>query len=112
MLPPTAPFCVALINCFESMRIPLVQRFRIKHAILFAFVLFVVQQLEHTNLLYSALCSVYILLSCLAFNAAGAILWLHAPMAALVPTAINTLLSASAAIAATLARGWMELTGK
>ena len=39
----------------------------------------------------------------LAWNLAGAILWLHAPLAALPVTAINTLLSASAALAATFA---------
>jgi len=37
----------------------------------------------------------------LAFNLAGAILWLHAPLTALPVTAINTLLSASGALAAT-----------
>ncbi|MDR3724710.1 MAG: hypothetical protein P4K83_09525 [Terracidiphilus sp.] len=36
-----------------------------------------------------------------AFNAAGALLWLHAPLAALPETALNTVLSASAAVAAT-----------
>ena len=51
----------------------------------------------------------YVLFGCmlalvgwLAWNAAGAILWLHVPLAALPGTAINTLLSASAAIVATL----------
>lgn len=51
----------------------------------------------------------YVLFGCLlalvgwlAWNAAGAILWLHAPLAALPGTAINTLLSASAAAIATL----------
>jgi Amt family ammonium transporter len=50
----------------------------------------------------------YVLFGCLiclvgwtAWNLAGAILWLHAPVAALPLTAINTLLSASTAIAAT-----------
>ena len=50
----------------------------------------------------------YVLFGCLlalvgwlAWNAAGAILWLHAPLAALPGTAINTLLSASGALAAT-----------
>jgi Amt family ammonium transporter len=53
--------------------------------------------------------AVYVLFGCLlalvgwlAWNAAGAILWLHAPLAALPSTAINTLLSASAALGATL----------
>jgi Amt family ammonium transporter len=52
----------------------------------------------------------YVLFGCLvslvgwlAWNVAGAILWLHAPMAALPVTALNTLLSASAALAATFA---------
>jgi Amt family ammonium transporter len=39
----------------------------------------------------------------LAWNVAGAILWLHAPLAALPATAVNTLLSASAALAAAFA---------
>jgi Amt family ammonium transporter len=54
--------------------------------------------------------AVYILFGCLvalagwlAFNVAGAVLWLHAPLAALPVTALNTLLSASGAVAATLA---------
>ena len=54
--------------------------------------------------------AVYILFGCLlalagwlAFNVAGAVLWLHAPLAALPVTAINTLLSASGAVAATFA---------
>lgn len=54
--------------------------------------------------------AVYILFGCLvalagwlAFNVAGAVLWMHAPLAALPVTAINTLLSASGAVAATFA---------
>jgi Amt family ammonium transporter len=54
--------------------------------------------------------AVYILFGCLlalagwlAFNLAGAVLWLHAPFAALPVAAINTLLSASGAVAATFA---------
>ncbi len=50
----------------------------------------------------------YVLFGCLlalvgwlAWNVAGAILWLHAPLAALPTTAVNTLLCASAALAAT-----------
>jgi len=53
------------------MRIPLVERFRFKHAVLYAVVLFLVQQIERTDLVYSALCALYIVLACLAFNAAG-----------------------------------------
>jgi Amt family ammonium transporter len=52
--------------------------------------------------------AVYILFGCfialvgwLGFNLAGAVLWLHAPLTALPLTAINTLLAASGAIAAT-----------
>jgi Amt family ammonium transporter len=54
--------------------------------------------------------AVYILFGCLlalagwlAFNLAGAILWIHAPLAALPVTAVNTLLSAAGAVIATLA---------
>ncbi len=54
--------------------------------------------------------AVYILFGCLlalagwlALNVAGAVLWVHAPLAALPVTAVNTLLSASGAIAATFA---------
>ncbi len=54
--------------------------------------------------------AVYVLFGCLlalvgwlAWNMAGALLWLHAAPAALPLTAINTLLSASAALAATFA---------
>jgi Amt family ammonium transporter len=54
--------------------------------------------------------AIYILFGCLlalagwlAFNVAGALLWLHAPLSALPTTAINTLLSASGAVAATFA---------
>jgi Amt family ammonium transporter len=52
----------------------------------------------------------YVLFGCMvslvgwmAWNVAGAILWLHAPLAALPVTAVNTLLSASASLAATFA---------
>ena len=54
--------------------------------------------------------AVYILFGCivslvgwLAWNLAGALIWLHAPLAVLPVTAVNTLLSASAALAATFA---------
>jgi Amt family ammonium transporter len=54
--------------------------------------------------------AVYILFGCiislvgwLAWNLAGALIWLHAPLSALPATAVNTLLSASAALAATFA---------
>ena len=52
--------------------------------------------------------AVYVLLGCLvslvgwlAWNAAGAILWLHAPLGALPATAVNTALSAGMALVAT-----------
>ncbi|MGA2673941.1 MAG: hypothetical protein ABSE99_12005 [Terracidiphilus sp.] len=52
--------------------------------------------------------AVYVLFGCLlalvgwlAWNVAGAVLWLHAPLSALPVTAVNTLLSASGAIMAT-----------
>jgi ammonium transporter, Amt family len=53
--------------------------------------------------------AVYVLFGCLvalvgwlAWNTAGAILWLHAPLAALAVIAVNTLLSASGALLVTL----------
>ncbi len=52
--------------------------------------------------------AIYVLFGCLlalvgwlAWNLAGAIIWVHAPLASLPGTAINTLLSASGALAAT-----------
>jgi Amt family ammonium transporter len=54
--------------------------------------------------------AVYVLFGCLlalvgwlAWNVSGALLWLHAPLSALPVTAVNTLLSASGALAATFA---------
>jgi len=54
--------------------------------------------------------AVYILFGCLlaltgwlAFNLAGAVLWMHEPLGGLPVTAVNTLLSASGAVVATLA---------
>jgi Amt family ammonium transporter len=54
--------------------------------------------------------AVYVVFGCLlalvgwlAWNVAGAVLWLHAPLAALPVIAVNTLLAASGAIAATFA---------
>jgi ammonium transporter, Amt family len=54
--------------------------------------------------------AVYVLFGCLlglvgwlAWNAAGAILWMNAPLAALPVVAVNTILSATAALGATLA---------
>jgi Amt family ammonium transporter len=52
--------------------------------------------------------AVYVLFGCLlalvgwmAWNVTGAVIWLHAPLSALPATALNTLLSASGALAAT-----------
>ncbi|MGA2352699.1 MAG: hypothetical protein ABSF70_19860 [Terracidiphilus sp.] len=54
--------------------------------------------------------AVYVLFGCLlalvgwlGWNVAGAMIWLHAPLAVLPVTAVNTLLSASGALAATFA---------
>jgi ammonium transporter, Amt family len=54
--------------------------------------------------------AVYVLFGCLlalvgwlAWNVAGAVLWLHAPLSALPAVAVNTLLTASGALAATFA---------
>jgi Amt family ammonium transporter len=54
--------------------------------------------------------AVYVLFGCLlalvgwlGWNVAGALLWLHAPLSALPVVAVNTLLSASGALAATFA---------
>jgi Amt family ammonium transporter len=59
--------------------------------------------------------AVYVLFGCLlalagwmAFNGAGALLWLHAEPATLVVTAINTMLAASGALGATLVVTWMR----
>ena len=55
------------------------------------------------NAVYILFGSLVALAGWLAFNLAGDLLWLHAPFAALPVTAVNTLLSASGAIAATFA---------
>jgi Amt family ammonium transporter len=53
------------------------------------------------NAIYALFGCFVALVGWLAWNLAGAILWLHAPLAALPLTAVNTLLSASGAILAT-----------
>jgi hypothetical protein len=53
------------------MRIPLASRIRFKYAVIFATVLFLAQQVEGTNTIFSALLAVYILISTVAFNLAG-----------------------------------------
>jgi hypothetical protein len=57
------------------MRAVLPERVRFKYALMFAVLLFVVQQFEHTDMLYSALCSLYVLLFALAFNLAGGMVY-------------------------------------
>ena len=59
--------------------------------------------------------AVYVLFGCMlalvgwmAFNGAGALLWLNTEPAALVVTAINTMLAASGALGATLVVTWMR----
>lgn len=59
--------------------------------------------------------AVYVLFGCMlalvgwmAFNGAGALLWLHEEPAVLVVTAINTVLAASGALGATLVVTWMR----
>lgn len=55
------------------------------------------------NAIYILFGGLIALVGWLAWNAAGAIVWLHAPLAALPVTVINTLLCASVALVATLA---------
>jgi hypothetical protein len=57
------------------MRIPLLSEIRLKHAVLFATVLAVVQLCERTDPVFAALTWAYILLSCAAFNAAGGFIY-------------------------------------
>jgi Amt family ammonium transporter len=53
------------------------------------------------NAVYVLFGSLLSFIGWMAFNLSGAILWLHTPASALAATAINTLLSASAAVIAT-----------
>ncbi|MGD0096332.1 MAG: hypothetical protein ABSB60_07550 [Terracidiphilus sp.] len=53
------------------------------------------------NAVYVAFGCLLALVGWLAWNVAGAVIWLHAPLAALPVTAVNTLLSAAGALAAT-----------
>jgi Amt family ammonium transporter len=55
------------------------------------------------NAVYVLFGALLALVGWLAWNAAGAILWLHAPLSALPVNALNTLLTASGALAATYA---------
>jgi Amt family ammonium transporter len=55
------------------------------------------------NAIYALFGCLVALVGWLAWNLAGALLWLHAPLAALPVTAVNTLLSASGAVLATFA---------
>jgi Amt family ammonium transporter len=53
------------------------------------------------NAVYVGFGCLLALVGWLAWNVAGAVIWLHSPLAALPVTAVNTLLSASGALAAT-----------
>jgi Amt family ammonium transporter len=55
------------------------------------------------NAVYVLFGGLLALIGGMAWNVAGAVLWLHAPLSALPGTAVNTLLSASAALVATFA---------
>jgi Amt family ammonium transporter len=55
------------------------------------------------NAVYVLFGALLALMGWLAWNAAGAILWLHAPLSALPVNALNTLLTAAGALAATFA---------
>ena len=55
------------------------------------------------NAVYVGFGCLLALVGWLAWNVAGAVIWLHAPLAALPVTAVNTLLSAAGALAATFA---------
>ena len=55
------------------------------------------------NAVYVGFGCLLALVGWLGWNVAGAVIWLHAPLAALPVTAVNTLLSASGALAATFA---------
>ena len=57
------------------MRIPLLAEIKLKYAVIFAAVLLLGQQLEGTDLTFSVLCAAYILIFCLAFNAAGGFIY-------------------------------------
>jgi hypothetical protein len=81
------------------MRIPLIDRIKMKHAVVFATGLFVVQQLEHTGMAFSGLTFAYILLSTLAFNAArgftypsGWFVFFNAALTAIVGLSFKSLL--------------------
>jgi Amt family ammonium transporter len=55
------------------------------------------------NAVYVLFGGLLALIGGMAWNVAGAVLWLHAPLSALPGTAVNTLLSASGALVATFA---------
>lgn len=57
------------------MRVPLPTRIRFKHAAIFATILFVIQQSEGSNFIFSALTAGFILISTVAFNAAGGFIY-------------------------------------
>ena len=75
------------------MTIPFTDRFQTKHVVLFTVIVFLGQQLEHTDLLFSLLSSAFIIISALAYNAAGGLSY---PSGAFI--LFNALLTAIAGI--------------
>jgi hypothetical protein len=72
------------------MRIPVLERIRLKYAVAFAALVFVVQQAEGTKVEFSVLFAAYIIISCIAFNAAkgfiypsGAFVFFNATLSAI-----------------------------
>ncbi len=59
----------------QAMRIPLISKIRLGPAAVFATVIFSLQVLEGTNLYFAGLCWAYVLLSTVAFNAAGGFIY-------------------------------------
>ena len=60
-----------MLNSKGAVRIPFPDRFEARYVLLFIAALFLAQQIEGTNIVFSLLCSIYIGLFSLAFNAAG-----------------------------------------
>ena len=58
-----------------AMRIPIPERFKISHILIFAVLVFLGQQIERTDLLFSQLCALFICLFGFALNAGGGVLY-------------------------------------
>jgi len=58
------------------MRFPVPDKFEPKYVGLFVAALFLVQQIEHTSIMFSSLCALYTILFALAFNGSGGLLYL------------------------------------